>query len=167
VRLVEQEAPNTWLYAKVVQEFSQCLPVFHWRHSAYVLKLPLNGGKFLDPGNAQQIPVRLSLFSLKKLGFHYQKARNNHFSKPEERISSLQELDSRRKNSKQTYPVSIRNFDAGILKQLSGNASHLWGPTFFHKYVKKSRLFYSNMKISRIARSSILSFLSRSEVCGE
>jgi hypothetical protein len=53
----------------------------------------LNGRKILDPWHAQQIPLRLSLFSSKKLGFHYQKARNKHFSKLEERISSLQELD--------------------------------------------------------------------------
>jgi hypothetical protein len=26
------------------------------------------------------------------------------------------------------------------------------GPTFFHKYVKKSRLFYSGMKINRNTR---------------
>ncbi len=52
----------------------------------------------------------------------------------------------------QTYPVSIRNLDAGILKQLSGNASHLWGLTFFHKYVKKSRLSFSDMKMSRNPR---------------
>jgi hypothetical protein len=53
----------------------------------------LNGRKFIDSGNAQQIPLRFFLFSLKKLGLHYQKARNDHFSKPQERISNLQELD--------------------------------------------------------------------------
>jgi len=31
----------------------------------------------------------------------------------------------------QAYPVSIRNLDAGILKQLPGNASHLWGGRLF------------------------------------
>lgn len=44
-------------------EFSQCLAVFHWRHSAYVLELPLNGRKILDSGNVQQIPLRVSLFN--------------------------------------------------------------------------------------------------------
>ncbi len=52
----------------------------------------------------------------------------------------------------QTYPVRIRNLEAGILKQLPGNASHHWGLTFFHKYVKKSRLSSSDMKISRNTR---------------
>jgi hypothetical protein len=44
------------------------------------------------------------------------------------------------KTTSETYPVSIRNFDAGILKQLSGNASHLRGMTFFHRYVKNYSL---------------------------
>ena len=29
--------------------------MFHWRHSAYVLKLPLNGREILDSGNPEQI----------------------------------------------------------------------------------------------------------------
>jgi hypothetical protein len=33
--------------------------------------------------------------------------------------------------TRQTYPVSIRNFDAGILKRFPGNASYLRGDDFF------------------------------------
>jgi hypothetical protein len=52
----------------------------------------LNGRKILDSGKAQQIPLRVSFFSLKKLRFHYRKARNKHFFKPEERASDPEQL---------------------------------------------------------------------------
>ncbi len=36
------------LYAKIFPELSHCFPVFRGRHSADVLKLPLNGREILD-----------------------------------------------------------------------------------------------------------------------
>ena len=51
-----------------------------------------------------------------------------------------------------------RNFETIVRKCFTP----LGGPTFFHNYVKKSRLFFSDMKISRNTPSSSLPFLRKS-----